>query len=117
MDPAMVKTFHWIWDDPGAFAFYGMPWTNWLGWLATGIVVSWVMLRFVPPSSFAASVSGTRLPLVLYLLNGVMPVAICLRYGLVWAGVLGSLAMLLPVVLSVRAGARGPVPELRERRV
>ena len=103
MDPAMVKTFHWIWLEPGPF--YGMPYTNWLGWLATGFVLSWIMLRFVPPSAIAARVSSARLPLVLYLLNGIMPVAICLRHGLWWAGVLGAAAMLAPVVLALRAGA------------
>jgi uncharacterized membrane protein len=111
MDPAMVKTFHWIWHEPGAF--YGMPWTNWLGWLATGFVVSWVMLRFVPPSEFAAAVSPSKLPLALYLLNGVMPVAICLRHGLLWAGVLGAAAMLLPVALSLRAREPRRIPELQ----
>ena len=103
MDPAMVQTFHWVWLQPGPF--YGMPYTNWLGWLATGFVLSWIMLRFVPPSAFAARVSPTRLPLVLYLLNGIMPVAICLRHGLWWAAIPGAAAMLAPVVLALRAGA------------
>jgi uncharacterized membrane protein len=51
MDPAMVKTTHWIWEigdlsDRSAFEqligkpiFFGMPITNWLGWLLTGILV------------------------------------------------------------------------------
>jgi len=103
MDPAMVRTFHWAWDNPGAF--YGMPVTNWLGWLGTGFVLSWVMLRFVPPSEFAARVSPSRLPLVLYALNGVMPIAICLRHGMWWAAVLGALAMTVPLIM---AGGRRP---------
>lgn len=98
MDPAMVKTFHWVWLEPGAF--YGMPYSNWLGWLATGFVLSWVMLRFVPPTAFAARVSPSRLPLVLYALNGIMPVAICLRHGMYWAAGLGILAMGLPLALA-----------------
>lgn len=104
MDPAMVKTFHWVWAEPGAF--YGMPYTNWLGWLATGFVLSWVMLRFVPPTVFAERVSPTRLPLVLYALNGIMPIAICLRHGMLWAAGLGTLAMGLPLLLSLRRSAR-----------
>ncbi|MHB1222744.1 MAG: carotenoid biosynthesis protein [Gemmatimonadaceae bacterium] len=100
MDPAMVKTFHWVWAEPGAF--YGMPYTNWLGWLATGFVLSWVMLRFVPPTHFAERVSPTRLPLALYGLNGIMPIAICLRHGMFWAAGLGMLAMGLPLLLSLR---------------
>ncbi len=108
MDPAMVKTFHWTWHTPGSF--YGMPYTNWLGWLGTGFVLSWIMLRFVPPSAFAARVSPTRLPLVLYALNGIMPIAICLRYGMFWAAGLGTLAMGVPLVISMRRGSR-PAPE------
>ena len=105
MDPAMVRTAHWIWHEPGQF--YGMPWTNWIGWLATGTVIAWLMLRFVPPSEFAARVAPTRFPLVLYAINGLMPIAICFRHGLVWAGVFGTLAMALPVALALLAGARG----------
>ncbi len=104
MDPAMVKTFHWVWTEPGAF--YGMPYTNWLGWLATGFVLSLVMLRFVPPTAFAARVSPTRLPLVLYALDGIMPVAICLRHGMFWAAGLGTLAMGLPLLLGLGRSAR-----------
>jgi putative membrane protein len=33
--------------------FYGMPLSNWLGWILTGIVVARVMLAFVPPSAWA----------------------------------------------------------------
>lgn len=111
MDPAMVKTYHWVWHEPGAF--YGMPYTNWLGWLATGFVIAWLMLRFVPPSAFAARVAPARFPLLLYAVNGIMPIAICVRYGFVWAVVFGTLAMALPLLLAVRAGvprAAGAAP-------
>lgn len=104
MDPAMVRTAHWIWHEPGQF--YGMPWTNWLGWLATGFVISWLMLRFVPPSRWARDVSPTSFPLVLYAINGIMPIALCFRHGMVWAGVLGTIAMVIPLALSVAARLR-----------
>lgn len=104
MDPAMVHTAHWIWHEPGQF--YGMPWTNWIGWLVTGTVISWLMLLFVPPSRWARSVSPTSFPLVLYAINGIMPIAICFRHGMVWAGVLGTIAMAVPLALSVAAGLR-----------
>lgn len=107
MDPAMVRTFHWAWDVPGRF--YGMPATNWLGWLGTGFVLAWVMLHFAPPSTFAARVSPSRLPLVLYALNGIMPVAICVRHGMWWAAGLGALAMGLPLLLAWRRGPAVPL--------
>ena len=51
MDPAMVRTAHWMWHlAPAAQQtwwqhafvsdlFYGMPLSNWLGWLLTGTIV------------------------------------------------------------------------------
>lgn len=119
MDPAMVKTRHWVWDIPdlssagalsqfiGREMFYGMPLTNWLGWLLTGVVVARLMLMIVPPSTWARSVAPSNFPLVLYGVNGLLPIAICLRQDMLWAGVLGFLAMAIPLALAIRAGAPG----------
>ena len=124
MDPAMVRTAHWTWHlTPAAGQtwlqrvfvsdlFYGMPLSNWLGWLLTGTIVARVMLAFVPPSVWAARVSPSNFPLALYAVNGVLPITICAKYGMWWAAGLGFLAMALPLLLSIRAGAprrvRGP---------
>jgi putative membrane protein len=121
MDPAMVSTTHWIWHLPSAAEqtplqrvfvsdiFYGMPLSNWLGWLLTGTVVARVMLAIVPPSVFARRVSPSNFPLALYAVNGVLPVAICVRRGLVWAAVFGTLAMGVPLALAL-VSARRRVP-------
>jgi putative membrane protein len=110
MDPAMSRaTSHWVWQVNGPF--YGMPWVNFAGWLLTGTVVARLMIAIVPPSEVAERASPSRLPLALYAVNGVMPVALCARYGLVWAAVLGAAAMALPLWLSVRR-ARAVSPEL-----
>lgn len=117
MDPAMVSTGHWTWGDgsmfqraglPGAVVafftrgvFYGMPLANWLGWLLTGAVVARVMLAILPPTRVAVAMGTSRFPIVLYLVNGVMPVAICLRDGFWWAAALGGAAMVLPAVLAL----------------
>lgn len=117
MDPAMVKTRHWVWSIPdlgGASAvsqfigremFYGMPLTNWLGWLLTGIIVARLMLAIVPPSRWARDVAPSSFPLVLYGVNGLLPITICLRQDMPWAGGLGLLAMAIPLGLAWRAGA------------
>lgn len=115
MDPAMVKTNHWMWHVPdlsgnsvlsrfvGTPFFFGMPLTNWLGWLLTGILVARAMLMIVPPSVWSLKVSPSRLPLVLYGVNGLLPIAICLGQNMVLAGVLGFIAMALPLVAALRA--------------
>ncbi len=127
MDPAMVKTNHWIWSVPdlsneSAFSrfigtpfFFGMPLTNWLGWLLTGVLVARAMLALVPPSVWAAKVSPSRLPLVLYGVNGLLPIAICLRQDMVLAGVLGLVAMAIPLIAAIRADRRAPVLAGRQR--
>lgn len=118
MDPAMVRTAHWMWHlTPAAQQtwwqhvfvsdlFYGMPLSNWLGWLLTGTIVARVMLAIVPPALWTRRVSPTTFPLVLYAVNGILPITICARYGMTWAAVLGALAMGVPLVLAVRAGRR-----------
>jgi putative membrane protein len=114
MDPAMVKTNHWFWQmgslsDRSAFEqfigkpiFFGMPITNWLGWLLTGIIVARVMLAIVPPTMWAAKVAPHRLPLTLYAVNGLLPLAICFRQDMVLAGVLGTIAMAIPLWAALR---------------
>ncbi|HYW51367.1 MAG TPA: carotenoid biosynthesis protein [Gemmatimonadaceae bacterium] len=114
MDPAMVVSRHWLWYLPPLEGmplwqniligghFYGMPLTNWLGWLLTGIVVARVMLMIVPPSRWARDVSPSNFPLGLYAVNAVLPLGICAGRGLWGAFVLGALAMALPLYLAMR---------------
>ncbi len=118
MDPAMVRTAHWVWGAGDLFhdaglpgwldafftkpAFYGMPLSNWFGWYLTGTLIARLMLAVVPPRSVAAELAPTSLPILLYLANGIMPVALCLRDGLWWAAGIGALAMLVPGVLALR---------------
>ena len=87
MDPAMsFATAHWIWHVSGSY--YGMPWSNWFGW-------------WLPPTMYAERVSPSLFTLMLYAINGVMPIAICARHGLTWAAVFGVLAMGLPLLLAI----------------
>lgn len=121
MDPAMVSTTHWLWHLPnltGASVarrvalsdlFYGMPLTNWLGWLLTGFVVARVLVTIVPPTQWAARVSPSRLPLGLYAVNGVFPILVCAGRGLWWAAIFGAAAMMLPLVLALRGARHRPV--------
>lgn len=120
MDPAMVKSAHWIWGSGQVFrdlgfpqwavaffttdVFYGMPLSNWFGWYLTGLVIARVMLAIAPPTLFARNVSPSRMPMVLYAANGVLPVTMCVRDGLWWAALLGAVAMALPVALAWRGG-------------
>ncbi len=107
MDPAMsFATAHWIWHVRGSF--YGMPLLNWFGWWLTGSIVAFAMVSIARPRAIAAHVSQSALPLWLYAVNGVFPIAICLRHQLWWAAGLGAVAMAVPLGLALRAGRRMP---------
>ena len=107
-----VQPAHWVWELQrlpawvpawlGRPFFYGMPLTNWVGWYATGVVVSRIMLAIVPPSRWRATVAAFVFPLVLYATNGIMPIAVTARHGYWGAVVLGLLAMGIPLYLGVR---------------
>jgi putative membrane protein len=102
MDPAMSSaTKHWVWLTDGVY--FGMPLTNWVGWYVTGSAIALAMLSIAPPPAVARDVSPGSLPIALYAVNGIMPVALCLRHGLWLAGVIGAVAMALPVALAIRA--------------
>lgn len=105
MDPAMsFATAHWLWHTRGFF--YGMPVLNWFGWWLTGSVVAFAMVSIARPTRIAASISPSPLPLRLYAINGVFPIAICLRHQLWWAAGLGALAMAIPVSLAIASRRR-----------
>lgn len=128
MDPAMVHSGHWIWGTGQVFrdaglpgwlvefftrgVFYGMPLSNWLGWFVTGTLVARIMLAVVAPTRVAATIATSRFPILLYVANGIMPVALCFRDGLWWAAWGGALVMLLPasMALARRASTLPAVP-------
>lgn len=116
-DPAMtaVQPHHWEWDFdkfpawiPGFIKtgfFYGMPLSNWIGWVLTGILVARLMLAFVSPTQVRDRIAPAKLPLVLYAVGGVMPLTICAKHGLWWAVIPGALLMYVPTWLAWRSGS------------
>jgi uncharacterized membrane protein len=122
MDPAMVKTTHWLWHIPdlssrsafeqfiGKPIFFGMPITNWLGWILTGILVARAMLAIVPPSDWARHVSPSNLPLALYAVNGILPLVICFTWQMIPAGIIGTIVMAAPLLAAWRNGPPLPSP-------
>jgi putative membrane protein len=115
MDPAMFRTEHWLWQlEPttgapawqrllGTDAYFGVPPANFLGWVLTGTIVARVMLAVIPPSDWVARVAPDRFPLVLYAVNGILPITICLRWGMAPAGMLGLVVMGIPLWRAWRA--------------
>jgi len=118
MDPAMFRTEHWLWQLPdlsaaptwqqwlGSGAYFGIPPVNFLGWVLTGTLVARAMLVVIPPSDWASRVAPQAFPLTLYAANGVLPITICLRWGMVPAGLVGLVAMGIPLALAWRSSPR-----------
>jgi putative membrane protein len=65
------------------------------------------MLWLIPPTTWRRAVAPFRFPIVLYALNGLLPIAICLRQGMIPAGIAGLVVMGVPAWLAWRA----PVPD------
>lgn len=45
LDPQMVSWGIWVWPEPGAYTYFGIPWTNYAGWL----LVSGLMTTLIRP--------------------------------------------------------------------
>ena len=54
-------------------------------------------LGVIPPSTWTTRVAPHDFPLVLYAANGLLPIVICLRWGMVPAGIVGIVAMGIPL--------------------
>ena len=126
MDPSMVKTSHWVWGSGTSFreadipawivafftrdVFYGMPLSNWFGWLLTATLVARLMLAVTAPSIVASRLAPSALPIALYLVNGIMPVALCVRDRFWWAAALGTAAMAAPGLVAWSRAVPRPAP-------
>lgn len=100
LDPAMSRAFP-MWSYPGGGFFFGMPLSNWAGWLGVSLVIAW---------GYEAIGGGLRAtspwaPL-LYFLNGLFPVLVSLLHGLPVAAVLGFAATLMPLFAVAARGHR-----------
>lgn len=103
LDPAMTAGAHsgWsFWAYDGGGVFFGMPLVNWGGWLLTSAVIAWGFEKLLGGMDHAASWAP-----LLWSVNVLFPVFICFAYGAALAGVLGLLAMAIPLALIRQRGA------------
>lgn len=92
MEPAMSAAYpFWMWRSSGVY--YGMPLANWLSWLAIGPVITLALRAAAGPDLRRLAEDG--LPGVVYVLTGVLPLALAMEYALWPAAAIGGGAMLL----------------------
>ena len=95
MEPAMSAAYpFWMWRSTGVY--YGMPLANWLSWLVIGPVITLALRRVAGPG--LERLASDVLPPVVYVLTGLLPLALALEYGLWPAAAIGGGAMLLYLV-------------------
>ncbi len=98
LDPAMSRAFP-FWTYPVDGFYFGMPASNWAGWLGVSLVIAWgyeVLGGGLRSTSYWAP--------ILYGLNCLFPLLICALYDL-WAALLfGTLALVLPLAALAARG-------------
>ena len=93
LDPAMSQTAipFWQWLQPGAF--FGMPYKNFAGWMATGMLFMSVAAVLWPREPLRLGRAGLGVPLAIYISNFVFSATMSLAAGL-W----------IPVLLGIGVG-------------
>ena len=75
LDPAMSKvTSYWVWGEAGSY--YGMPWTNLLGWGITGFILLALLHRLAPEPA-----SSLKFAVSVYVVNFALPLGFCILNG------------------------------------
>lgn len=95
LDPAMSSvTSYWVWAEHGSY--YGMPWSNLLGWAVTGFVLLMLLARLAPEAR-----GSSGFALAVYATNLALPFGFCVLREY-WAAVAaGSASLLVAVALAI----------------
>jgi uncharacterized membrane protein len=88
LDPAMSKvTSYWVWGETGSY--YGMPWSNLLGWGLTGMGLFFILNKLAP-----APEGSVRFAVGVYAANYVLPLGFCMLNGY-WVAVIAGIGAVL----------------------
>jgi lycopene beta-cyclase len=83
LDPQMVNWGLWVWDNP--YGYFGIPWSNYAGWLLTGFLLTLIVRPEQVPE---------RPLLFIYTLTGILnTLGLGLFWGLPGPALIGGLAM------------------------
>lgn len=93
LDPQMVAWGYWIWENPSGY--FGIPWSNYAGWLLTGAVLT-VLSRPKP-------LPAAPLLLIYTITWALESIGLIVFWRLIGPGLVGFVAMGVFVVLGWRA--------------
>jgi uncharacterized membrane protein len=104
LDPAMSRvTSCWIWGDKGNY--YGMPWTNLLGWAITGFVLLAMLRKLAPEPK-----GDLRFSIWVYFVNFLLPLGFCVLNGY-WIAVFAGIGALVAAFLVFGSGKTSRLPQ------
>jgi putative membrane protein len=109
LDPAMSQTAYPFWHYGKVGAFFGTPYRNFAGWIATGVLFMTVAALFWKKAPIAVSRKQLGLPLAVYISNIAFGAVLTIYGAGIWLPV--GLSILLGVVPAlVLVGMASSVP-------
>jgi uncharacterized membrane protein len=104
LDPAMSRvTSYWIWGDKGNY--YGMPWTNLLGWAITGFILLAMLRKLAPEPK-----GDLRFSILVYFVNFLLPLGFCVLNGY-WIAVFAGIGVVMAAFLVFGFGKASRLPQ------
>lgn len=104
LDPAMSAGPYIFWYYEASGFFYGMPISNWAGWFITTLVIMAGYEYFLG----GLQRTDSPWPPIVWLLNGIFPLALLFMAGMTGAGLIGALALAVPFALIRAFGKPAP---------
>lgn len=89
---------YWVWNEASSGDYYGIPFSNFVAWFFTSLLLSWVLLLYRARAVRARTVTEPPfwawLPVTLYVSNLTMFVVVNLARGQEFAAIIGIMIML-----------------------
>lgn len=116
LDPAMSQTAYPFWHYGKVGAFFGTPFRNFAGWIATGVVFMTVAALMWKKAPIALSRKQLTLPLVVYISNIVFGAVMTIWGAGIWIPVALSIVLgIVPAVVLVRMASSTPTTMILEQ--
>lgn len=116
LDPAMSQTPYPFWHYGKVGAFFGTPFRNFAGWIATGVVFMTVAALMWKKAPISVSRKQLTLPLVVYISNIVFGAVITIWGAGIWIPVALSIVLgVVPAVVLVMMAEATPAATILEQ--
>jgi len=116
LDPAMSQTAYPFWHYGKVGAFFGTPFRNFVGWIATGVVFMTVAALMWKKAPISLTRKQLTLPLVVYISNILFGAVLTIWGAGIWIPVALSIVLgVVPAVVLVRMASSIPAATTLEQ--